>query len=149
MKLQEFDIKGIVHVPGDENLMADALSRIEIGLIQSIPGSPSEKLKKLMEKDSKRFRMIDGRVYLVEKESKRLCIVTAEEKQQILKEIHDNNGHLGFYKSSQAIRERFYSPHWKNELKQHLKKCFAGQSNETDLERHTEEMWPVDSEVGL
>src|SRR5699024_3757580 len=146
MKLQEFDIKGIVHVPGDENLMADALSRIEIGLIQSIPGSPSEKLKKLMEKDSKRFRMIDGRVYLVEKESKRLCIVTAEEKQQILKEIHDNNGHLGFYKSAQAIRERFYWPHWKNELKLYLKKCFECQSKKNDLEPHKEDMCPLESE---
>src|SRR5699024_4099854 len=108
MKLQEFAIEGIDYIRGDENILADALSRIEIGLIHAIPGTPSEQLKRLMEKDPNRFKTIEGRVYLVEGGSKRLCIDSLEEKKQILEEIHDKNGHLAFYKSAQAIRDRFY-----------------------------------------
>src|SRR5699024_2664694 len=146
MKLLEFNVKGIEYVRGEDNILADALSRIEVGLIHAITGPPSEKLKKLMEKDPKRFQLIEGRVYLVEKEMKRLCVDTEEEKQQIFKQIHDEGGHLGFYKSSEAIRERFYWPHWKNDLKRHLKKCFACLAKKDDLEPHKEEMYPLESE---
>ena len=82
----------------------------------------------------------------MENDLKRLCIDSANEKEQILKEIHDNNGHLAFYKSAQAIRERFYWPLWKNDLKRHLKKCFACQTKKDDLEPHKQEMIPLESE---
>jgi hypothetical protein len=126
--------------------MADALSRIEIGLIHDINGTPSEILKKMIKKDPKRFKTIDGRVYLVEKERKRLCIDTDEEKKHIFKEIHDDGGHLGLYKSAEAIRERFYWPYWKRDLKQHLKRCFACETKKSDREPHKEELFPKESE---
>ena len=50
LRLQEFDIEGIEYVRGDDNVMADALSRIEVGLTHSVPGTPSERLKWLMKK---------------------------------------------------------------------------------------------------
>ena len=144
--LQQYNIKGIQHVAGEENLLADTLSRIEVGLIHSIPATPPGRLRRLMEKDPKRFQLIDGRMFLVEKDLKRLCVDDNEEIKKILKSVHDDSGHLAFYKSSEAIRERFYWPNWKNDLKMHLKRCFECQSKKDDVEPHKEAMVPLDVE---
>jgi len=146
-KLQEFKIKGIEHVKGEENILADALSRIEICLINTTPATPSEALQRRMARDPARYRTIGGRIYLVEGESKRLYIDTVDEKRQILSQIHDNEGHLGFYKSSEAIRQRFFWPKWKKDLKRHLKECFTCQTRKDDIEPFKEEMVPLDSET--
>jgi len=146
LRLQEFNIKGIEYVKGEDNTMADALSRIEVGLIHAIRGEPSEALKRMMEKDPRRFREIDGRIYLVEGDLKRLCIDSVDEKKEILGQIHDGDGHLAFYKSSHAIRERFYWPNWKRDLKRHLKECFPCQTKKDDAEPFREEMVPLESD---
>lgn len=146
MKLMEYPIKGIEYIKGEDNLLADTLSRIEICAIHSIPGSPSEKLKKLLEKDPKRFLMINGRVYLVERESKRLCIDTEAEKRQILSAVHEQAGHFGFYKCSQEIRQKFYWPSWKSDLRLHLKRCEECATTKDDIEPHLEELAPLESE---
>src|SRR5699024_8901921 len=87
-----------------------------------------------------RFVSKDGKVFLVEGGSERLCIDEAEEKKKILRMVHDEAGHLGIYKSTEAVRQRFYWPHWKNDVKLHLRECFICQTKKDDLEPNREEM---------
>ncbi|KAH9398602.1 hypothetical protein TYRP_018846 [Tyrophagus putrescentiae] len=58
----------------------------------------------------------------------------------ILKKVHDDEGHLGFFKCAEVIRERFYWPHWKEQLKGHLKNCDSCQMKKDDDEPFREEM---------
>src|SRR5699024_2122899 len=103
LRLQEFNIKGIKYIKGEENVVADALSRIEIALINSQPGEESRKLEELLRKDPKRFQRINGRIWLVEKDTKRLCIEAPEDRKAILHETHNGSGHLGVYKTLEEV----------------------------------------------
>src|SRR5690606_1100043 len=105
--------------------------------------------KELMEKDKNRFKMIDNRLYLVEGDSRRLCIDSEQETDRILEETHDNGGHLGLYKTLEAVRKRFYWPNWSRDVKRHLKKCVPCQTKKDDIERTKEELYAQDSSFVL
>ncbi len=137
LHLQQYDIAGIEYVRGEDNVMADALSRIQIGLIRA---KPSDTLETMMAREPNKFVKKDGKVYLLENGAERLCIDDENEKKAILAAVHDEAGHLGIYKCTEAVRLRFYWPHWKNDVKLHLKKCFTCQTKKDDLEPHKEEM---------
>jgi len=149
LKLQEYKIKGIEYVKGEDNEMADALSRIEVGLLSAAPGAPTELLRRIMRADPNRFKEIDGRIYLVEGESKRLCIDSLDEVRQILKLLHDDEGHFAEYKTAAAIRQRFYWPNWKKDLKWYLKQCYDCQSKKDNREPFKEELVPLESKEVL
>jgi len=136
----EYRIKGIEYVKGEENLLADTLSRIEIGLIDDNPGAPSDRLVALTNQQPARFKLFNNRVYLVENQLKRLCLDSPDEQEAVLKEIHDEAGHLGRYKCQEAIRQRFYWPHWRRNLKDHLRRCSNCAMAKNDLEPHKEEL---------
>lgn len=108
LRLMEFDIESIEYVKGKDNIIADALNQIVVGLIRV---KPSDTLATLMQRDPKRFIRKDGKVFLTERTVERLCIDDADEKTKILKTVHDEEGHLGFFKSAEVIRERFFWPH--------------------------------------
>ncbi len=137
LHLQQYDIAGIEYVRGEDNVMAEALSRIQIGLIRA---KPSDTLETLMAREPNKFVKKDGKVFLLENGAERLCIDDDEKKRKILAAVHDDAGHLGIYKCTEAVRLRFYWPHWKNDVKLHLKKCFTCQNKKDDLEPHKEEM---------
>ena len=137
LHLQQYDIAGIEYVRGEDNVMADALSRIEIGLIRA---KPSDTLETMMAREPNKFVKKDGKVYLLENGAERLCVDSQDEKKAILAAVHDEAGHLGIYKCTEAVRLRFYWPHWKNDVKLHLKKCFTCQTKKDDIEPHKEEM---------
>ena len=143
LHLQQYDIAGIEYVRGEDNVMADALSRIQIGLIRA---KPSDTLETLMAREPNKFVKKDDKVYLLENGAERLCIDDENEKKAILAAVHDEAGHLGIYKCTEAVRLRFYWPHWKNDVKLHLKKCFTCQTKKDDLEPHKEEMIARESE---
>ncbi|KAH9398026.1 hypothetical protein TYRP_019400 [Tyrophagus putrescentiae] len=143
LRLMEFDIEGIDYVKGNDNFLADALSRIQVGLIRA---KPSDTLASLMERDPKRFERRGDKVFLVENGHERLCIDDDDEKEVILKKVHDDEGHLGFFKCAEVIRERFYWPHWKEQLKGHLKNCDSCQMKKDDDEPFREEMVALESE---
>jgi len=140
LRLQEFNIKDIEYIKGEDNIVADALSRIEIALVSAVPSRASPSLEERLSKDPNRFKRIEGRIWLIENESKRLCIESADEKKAILHQIHDLNGHLGVYKCLEEIRRRFYWPNWSGDVKSHLKKCFSCATKKDDIEPYKEEM---------
>ena len=143
MRLIEFDIEGIEYVKGEDNILADALSRIVVGLIRF---KPSDTLATLMQRDPKRFIRKGDKVFLVEGTAERLCIDDADEKAKILRMVHGEEGHLGFFKSAEVIRERYFWPHWKQQLKQHIKQCDSCQMRKDDDEPFREEMIALESE---
>ena len=137
LHLQQYDIAGIEYVQREDNVMADALSRIEIGLIRA---KPFDTLETMMAREPNKFVKKDCKVYLLENGAERLCVDDQNKKKKILVAVHDDAGHLGIYKCTEAVRLRFYWPHWKNDVKLHLKKCFPCQTKKDDLEPHKEEM---------
>ena len=52
LHLQQYDITGIEYVQREDNVMADALSRIEIGLIRV---KPSDTLETMMAREPNKF----------------------------------------------------------------------------------------------
>ena len=143
--MAEYKIRGIEYVRGEDNVLADTLSRLEIGIIGDPPGQPSQALINLTQKDPNRFQMINNRVYLVEGVRRRLCIGSTDEQAHILKGVHDQAGHLGRFKCQEAIRERFYWPNWRNDLKWHLKNCTQCALAKDDQEPHKKELLVQDS----
>ncbi len=143
LRLMEFDIEGIEYVKGKDNILADALSRIVVGLIRV---KPSDTLATLMQRDPKRFIRKGDKMFLVEGTAERLCIDDADEKAKILKMVHGEEGHLIFFKSAEVIRERYFWPHWKQQLKQHIKQCDSCQMRKDDDEPFREEMIALESE---
>ena len=139
-KRQESNIKGIEYTKGDDNVVADALSLIEIGLIGASTTGTSSNLEELLAKDPNRFKRVDGRIWLTEKDSKRLCIESESEKKAILHELHNDNGHLGVYKTLEEVRRRFYWPNWSRDVKNHLKNCFNCAVKKEDIEPNKEEL---------
>lgn len=124
--LQEFDIEEIRHIKGNENVVADALSRIEINLLeheQNTEGLPQDNTI-----------VINGKKYLIENNKKRLIITDNEDKKFIVKMVHDEFGHFGLFKCSEIIRSRFYWKNWKVDLKNYLKKCEKCQTKGDDNE---------------
>ena len=124
--LQEFDIEEIRHIKGEENVVADALSRIEINLLEH------EQDRELPNIDN--IETINGKKYLIENNKKRLVITSREDQELIVRTVHDEFGHLGLYKCSSLIRERFYWKNWKKELKSYIKKCERCQTRADDKE---------------
>ncbi|KAH9389542.1 hypothetical protein TYRP_023192, partial [Tyrophagus putrescentiae] len=76
----------------------------------------------------------------VHQERRRECIDDADEKTKILRTVRDEESHLGFFKSAEVIRERFFWSHWKQQLKQHIRQCDSCQMRKNDDEPFREEM---------
>ena len=93
--LQEFNIKGIDYIKGEENVVADALSRIKLELITNESTQTSRGIDEVLIKYPNRFKRMDGRVWLIENGSRRLCIEAPGERRAILTKLHDLRGHLG------------------------------------------------------
>ncbi|KAH9397676.1 hypothetical protein TYRP_004000 [Tyrophagus putrescentiae] len=130
-----------------ENEFPDLLQGIgKTSVVGLIRARPSDTLASLMKRDPKRFERREEKVFLVEDGRERLCIDEDDEKEVIFKKVHDDEGHLGFFKCAEVIRERFYWPHWKEQLKGHLKNCDSCQMKKDDDEPFREEMVALESE---
>ena len=69
--MQQYDIAGIEYVRRKDNVMADALSRIQIGFIRA---KPLDTLELLMAREPSKFVKKDSQVYMIENGAERLCI---------------------------------------------------------------------------
>ena len=140
-KLREYDIQGIEWISGEENLLADTLSRIQVSLITSIPGSPFRRLEELLIRDPNRFRRVENRIWLEENGNSRLCIESQDEVNRILREVHEEVAcHLGQFKCLEEVRRRFYWPGWRGDVKQHLRNCSSCDFKKDDVEPFREEL---------
>ncbi|KAH9398887.1 hypothetical protein TYRP_018272 [Tyrophagus putrescentiae] len=65
--------------------MADALSRIQIGLIRA---KPSDTLELLMARKPSKFVKKDSQVYMLENGAERLCIDDQDKKNKVFERVH-------------------------------------------------------------
>ena len=131
MKLMEYEIEGIDHIKGNDNVLADTLSRIQLNLLSD---TVEETMDDTIKKDPGNFQKIDGRWFRVEDQKKRLYIRDQVEQMEILKSIHEY-GHFGLFRNQEELRKRFWWPKWKDDLKQFLKKCVRCAAYKDDIER--------------
>lgn len=63
------------------------------------------------------------------------CPKNEQEVELILKENHDSKlaGHCGFQKTYKKIKENFYWPTMKSDIKKYVKKCISCQKNKTNF----------------
>ena len=142
----EYNIKGIEYIRGEDNLLADTLSRIEIGLIDDLPGTPSSSLIDLTKTEPWRYKLESDRVFRYDGPLRRLVISSEKDKKHILHRVHNEDGHLGIYKCQEVLRRRFYWPKWRADLKQHLQSCIQCAESKDDIEPHREELEPLESD---
>ncbi|UYV79989.1 K02A2.6-like [Cordylochernes scorpioides] len=143
LKLQEYDIN-IVYKSGRKHKDADCLSRSPLadtaeieGHITSIQDIAEEQSKdahlvgireKLANENLKGYQMIEGVLYKknYDPEGKPwLLVVPKQMRHEILKDVHDTPmaGHLGFAKTYDRVRKRFYWPGLYRTVSQYIAHC--------------------------
>ncbi|UYV83886.1 hypothetical protein LAZ67_X000509, partial [Cordylochernes scorpioides] len=143
LKLQEYDIN-IVYKSGRKHKDADCLSRSPLadtaeieGHITSIQDIAEEQSKdphlvgireKLANENLKGYQMIGGVLYKknYDPEGKPwLLVVPKQIRHEILKDVHDTPmaGHLGFAKTYDRVRKRFYWPGLYRTVSQYIALC--------------------------
>ncbi|UYV63208.1 K02A2.6-like, partial [Cordylochernes scorpioides] len=143
LKLQEYDIN-IVYKSGRKHKDADCLSRSPLadtaeieGHITSIQDIAEEQSKdphlvgireKLANENLKGYQMIGGVLYKknYDPEGKPwLLVVLKQMRHEILKDVHDTPmaGHLGFAKTYDRVRKRFYWPGLYRTVSQYIAHC--------------------------
>ncbi|KAL0273841.1 UNVERIFIED_CONTAM: hypothetical protein PYX00_006417 [Menopon gallinae] len=136
LKLQEYQIENIDHIRGQDNVLADTLSRIQLNMI-TVPAPPLDE-DEVIRQDKQNFTKKNERWFYVDKngpvESYRLYIRNPEEQRTILKAVHDN-GHLGLFKNQEEIRKRFWWPNWKKDVKAVLENCVLCQKFKDNIEK--------------
>ncbi|UYV66538.1 hypothetical protein LAZ67_4002004, partial [Cordylochernes scorpioides] len=143
LKLQEYDIN-IVYKSGRKHKDADCLSRSPLadtaeieGHITSIQDIAEEQSKdphlvgireKLANENLKGYQMIGGVLYKknYDPEGKPWLLVFLKQmRHEILKDVHDTPmaGHLGFAKTYDRVRKRFYWPGLYRTVSQYIAHC--------------------------
>jgi len=99
-ELSEYNIKGIEHIKGEDNVLADALSRLDLAMLGEWDDAEhNRRLEELVIKDPQKFiKKPAGKIFLVEKDRSRLCLHRKEDINKVLVSLHDNAGHLGYEK---------------------------------------------------
>lgn len=133
----QFDFE-IVHRPGDRMRHVDALSRVEVCLIEEDEGTTLtenviyvnqlrdgkiQKLKVRVENGQlKDYEVREGIMY--KREGARLLLVVPESMvESIIHKFHNNMGHFGVDKTVDVIRKSFYFPKMRQLILDHIKKC--------------------------
>ena len=126
LRLMEFEME-IRHIKGTENIDADALSRA-VCIVSSTLAEEQSKDESLMtckKKEPTKFREKDGILYRIDSDGTvppRLC-VPRKLREKVLKELHDECGHQGIAKTLDRVRDRFYWPYLRDDVKRWLRKC--------------------------
>lgn len=128
LRLQEFSGLTIKHIRGEDNADADALSRINAIDFELHSQLAKEQesdlaLKVEREQQSEKFVLINQMLYFCETGNPdRLCIPRTR-VQSILRTCHDVRAHLGYMKTAEHCRQRYYWPGMAKEIKQWIANC--------------------------
>src|ERR1700737_1588386 len=144
-KAADYDCE-ILYKPGKENVVADALSRIQINVLCPIPQTGKQReLKRAYKNDSlgdimktiqgggasERFCIQNGLLYYRNDEYSnwRLCVPAGTIRNAILHDNHDADiaGHPGILKTYSNIARAYYWPGMSKDVKKHAQECDACQ----------------------
>jgi transposase InsO family protein len=131
MKLQQYDME-LFHKKGPTNIVPDALSRAVEVLDVSLDWY--DKLKKSVKDAPEKyplFKIVDDVLYKFVKSSGDLSdlsfdwkeVVRVSERLDIIKKIHDENAHLGFVKTLDKIKRKYYWPKMGPMVKLFISNC--------------------------
>ena len=122
LRLAEFTFK-IRHVAGKDNTAADALSRLEVVNAVTIKSQNSDdRLTEARLRQPEKFSK-KGDLWFWEEPGKlRLCVPQTE-KAALWKEFHDKLGHRGQKRIIDDIRQRFFWPGLRDDVKRFARAC--------------------------
>lgn len=132
LKLSKYDIK-LQYKKGTENIPADCLSRSVNQVTVDLPDPYIAGLRSQVEKFPERysdFKVSDDQVYKYvtnsttaeDPASKWKRVVPLCDRIKVTQEIHDQ-AHLGYQKTLQKVRERFYWPRMSTDIKRFCSSC--------------------------
>ena len=132
IRLSEFGGLTLKHIPGKHNEDADALSRM-VNTLEDTHAINFQDLAKQQKDDNKLIEVREklpnlfiqesGILYFSDSPtSKRLCLPQTE-VQTVLKNLHDDNGNIGINRTIELVRERFYWPKLRQNVKNWINKC--------------------------
>ncbi|KXJ77673.1 hypothetical protein RP20_CCG006901 [Aedes albopictus] len=134
LKLSKYDVV-LQYKKGSENVSADALSRSVYAIDTGLTDPYIEGLKYQIEKHPDQFRdfkIVDGKIFkfitnstLPEDPSFRWKeVLPLLARKPTIEGIH-NNAHLGFLKTLEKVRERYYWPRMASQIKQFCASCLV------------------------
>jgi transposase InsO family protein len=141
LRLQGFDFK-IIHRKGKEHVVPDALSRapdptIEIdtldtdeqtsdkwftGLCDKIMKNP-EKYPDFKVEDTKLFKYCKQRNDFGDLDFLWKTVVPADMRKQLIFKSHDDCGHLGVFKTTHRLKQRYYWPRMQEDIEGYIRQC--------------------------
>jgi transposase InsO family protein len=146
LRLQGFDFE-VIHRKGKEHVVPDTLSRIpdeklELCLLDSNSSCDEWYLnlsKKICDNPEKypEFRVEDNKIYKFckspndfgDKDFLWKVVVPASLRTDIMQKAHEECGHLGVFKTSNRIRQRYYWPKLQEDVQAHIRNCDACKSS--------------------
>ena len=153
--LSQFDFD-IEYTAGKENVVADALSRLELNNIESsdwpqglkryllegkIDDSYIPYQRKIINK-SKNFSIDDDILYFHDGMVK-TPFIPFEKRLELVRELHEGLGHLGVDGTANLLKARGWWPGWRGDIKQWVPSCAICQRNNPSTTGITEHFHPI------
>jgi hypothetical protein len=153
----------ILYKPGKENVVADALSRIHINALSSLPNSATKNaivkayqqepfrslIKEVEEKKGTytRYTIENKLLYYRADETEpwRLCLPDTEFRKTVLHENHELPiaGHPGFVQTYSKIARAYYWPGMHKDIRKHTQECDACQRTKASTQPPIGELQPM------
>ena len=121
LRLEEFQPFKVVHIPGKDNTVADALSRM-IARIELDYSEEDDIYHRRRQKPEEFISDEQGRLRYVGDGNNRIA-VPRKNREEIMKALHEEHGHFHKDRVLELARSRFYWKDMNKDLKAHCKAC--------------------------
>lgn len=144
LKLEEYEYN-IEYKPGSQNVVADALSRVEIKTTNQLARqdeNPSNEIESKTEieeqpiasSNTSESQPSDEDVYIDKHGNRRQWIKDPNTQRQLLKELHDNptGGHQGQRRTLDILKLKYYWKNMKQDVNRYIETCTSCNERKTN-----------------